>query len=69
MAFTQADLNKINYAIANGQRRVRLNGREVEYFSAGDLLKLKSEITNELNATAATTPRPKCFRTRTNKGL
>lgn len=69
MAYEQADLDRINLAIANGQRRVRLNGREVEYFSAGDLLKAKEDITNELNAAAATTTRPRCFRTRTSKGL
>lgn len=69
MAYSQADLDKINSAIASGQRRVRLNGREIEFNSVGDLLKAKEDVTNELNGAAATTTRPRCFRSRTNKGL
>ena len=69
MAYTQTDLDKIDAAIAGGARRVRLNGREKEFFSANDLLKLREQISNELNKSAATVRRPTCFRSRTSKGL
>lgn len=69
MAYTQTDLDKINAAISGGARRVRLNGREKEFFSAGDLLKLKEEISNELSRTESTVKRPTCYRARTSKGL
>lgn len=69
MAYSQTDLDAINAAISGGARRVRLNGREKEFFSASDLLKLKEDITNELARASSTVRRPTCFRTRTNKGL
>jgi len=69
MAYTQLDLDELDAAIKGGARRVRLNGREKEFFSAGDLLKLREHVFNELNSSSATTTRPRCFRSRTAKGL
>ena len=69
MGWLQADLDKIEAAIASGERRVRLNGREVEYHSVGDMLKARDTIFNEINSAAATIARPKSFRARTGKGL
>lgn len=69
MAYTQTDLDAINAAISGGARRVRLNGREKEFFSAGDLLKLKQDIVNELARETNTVRRPSCYRARTSKGL
>jgi len=69
MAYTQADLDALNAAIAGGAKRVRLNGREKEFFSASDLLKLKADITNDLARESATVRRPTAFRARTSKGL
>ena len=64
MAYTQADLDKLDAAIAGGARRVRLNGREKEFFSANDLLTLRTQISNELNK-SSTVRRPSSFRSRT----
>ena len=69
MAYTQTDLDKIDAAIAGGAKRVRLNGREKEFFSANDLLKLREQIQNDLNRQSASVRRPSAFRARTNKGL
>ena len=69
MAYTQADLDTIDNAIKTGVRRVRLNGREQEFHSAGDLLKLREHVQNEVSRTTGTTSRPKAYRTRTAKGL
>jgi len=69
MAYTQADLDKIDSAIKTGVRRVRLNGREQEFHSAGDLLKLREHVQNELSRTTSITPRPRAYRSRTAKGL
>ena len=71
MAYTQADLDSINAAIAAGKRRVRLNNREIEYFSAGDMLKAKEDIQKDLTDTAletAGTRRPSAYRSQTSKG-
>ena len=72
MAWTQTDLDSIESAIVSGQRRVRLNGREVEYHSVGDMLKARDAIRNEVNratAVAAGVTRPRSYRSRTSKGL
>jgi len=72
MAWSQTDLDSIEAAITSGQRRVRLNGREVEYHSVGDMLKARDAIRNEVNridAVAVGISRPRSFRARTGKGL
>ena len=69
MAFTQSDLDNINRSIANGIRRTRLNGREVEYHSIEQMQLAKNEIIAELNRATSTIKRPKSFRSRTVKGL
>ena len=72
MAWDQTDLDRIETAIANGERRVRLNGREVEHHSVGELLKARDMIKAQVLADAATvagTRRPASFRSRTSKGL
>ena len=72
MAWTQADLDSIDAAIGTGQRRVRLNGREVEYHSVDQMLTARDAIRNDINKEAAATSgvsRPRAYRARTNKGL
>lgn len=72
MAWSQVDLDAIESAIGSGQRRVRLNGREVEYHSVDQMLKARDIIRNELNKAAAEisgVKRPRSFRSRTSKGL
>ncbi len=52
MAWTQADLDKIEKAIASGVRRVRFQTREAEYQSVGDMLKARDVIKAELDVEA-----------------
>lgn len=72
MAYTIDDLEAIKKAIATGQKRVRLNGRELEYQSISQMLAAKQAIEIELNANAAiddpTKRRPRGYRTKMSKG-
>lgn len=72
MAFVQADLDKINAAIALGRRKVVFGDRTAEYHSIDDMLKAKAIIEEELNQEDAATngvSRPRSFRARSCKGL
>lgn len=70
MAFTTTDLQNLETAIASGRRRVKLNGREVEYQSIADMIEVRNIIRSELNTSTSTTcKRPRGYRARTNKGL
>lgn len=57
MAWTQADLDNINKAIATGAKRVRFgtgeNAHETEFESLDDKLKIKSMIEAELGITSS----------------
>ncbi len=60
MAFTQTDLERIERAIARGERTVRhSDGRTVEYRSVDDLMKARSEIARAL---APRAPRPRAYK-------
>ena len=48
MSFTQDDLDNINGAIAGGELKVKINGREIEYRSINELLKARKLITSSL---------------------
>ncbi|NSX84450.1 hypothetical protein G6L86_02520 [Agrobacterium tumefaciens] len=48
MAFTQADLDAINNAIATGAKKVRFQTHEVEYPSVSEMLKVRQLIKDEL---------------------
>lgn len=48
MAFTADDLDRINRAIASGQRRVTFGDRTVEYRDVSEMLRAKSEIQKDL---------------------
>lgn len=54
MAFTQADLDAINEAIATGAKRVRFQTHEVENQSMADLLRARDLIKSELQSASAT---------------
>lgn len=72
MAWTQTDLDTLESAMVSGQRRVRLDGREVEYHSIEQMEKARNLIRNEINAQAsigAGVRRPRAYRARTSKGL
>ena len=53
MAFTNADLNAIDAAIASGELTVSSGGRTVTYRSMSDLLKARQTIAAELAAAAS----------------
>ncbi|NTI92271.1 hypothetical protein G6L78_01365 [Agrobacterium rhizogenes] len=55
MAWTQADLDAINRAIADGAKRVRFQTHEVEYQSMTDLLRARDVIRADVDATAPAT--------------
>lgn len=54
MAWTQADLDAINSAIASGELRVRSSIGEVQYRSMDELLQAKAMITSELAGSSQT---------------
>ncbi|QKV20251.1 phage head-tail joining protein [Oricola thermophila] len=51
MAWTQADLDKLDEAIATGARRVKFQNHEVEYHSMSDMLKARDVIAAALDET------------------
>lgn len=54
MAWTQADLDKLDVAIANNVRKVTYSdGRAVEYHDADQMLKVRSTMKAELLASAS----------------
>jgi hypothetical protein len=50
MAFTSANLDAIDAAIASGELTVSFNGRTVTYRSVGELLKARQTIASALAA-------------------
>jgi len=53
MAYTQADLDAVETAIATGRLMVTINGRQITYKSNAELLRAKSDIVRALNRAAA----------------
>lgn len=54
MAWTQAQLDALNKAIANGSTKVKYADREVTYRSLSEMLKLRTLMTDELNPASTT---------------
>lgn len=54
MAFIQADLDKINAAIASGAAEVRFSDRTLRFDSMADRLRAKAVIEAELSKGSAT---------------
>lgn len=52
MAFSQADLDAINTAIASGAKRVRFQTHEVEYQSIAEMLRARDVIKAEIETPA-----------------
>lgn len=48
MAFTQADLNELDKAIKSGYLRVRTGDRDVTYRSLAEMMKIRSQMLDEL---------------------
>lgn len=62
MAVTQADIDALNAAIANGERVVKLGDKLVEYRSVAELIQARSDLQAQLTASAnaaAGTTRPR----------
>jgi hypothetical protein len=63
MAVTQADIDRLNAALANGERQVVLDGQSITYRSVAELITARGDLQRQLDAaTAAATsaePRPK----------
>lgn len=53
MAFTQAQLDAVETAIASGELKVMFDGREVIYRSIDDLLKARDVIKSSLQASGS----------------
>jgi hypothetical protein len=50
MAFTLTQLSAIEAALASGELKVKYDGKEIEYRSVGDLLKVRNLARSELVA-------------------
>ena len=54
MAFSQAQLDALEAAIASGTLEVRTDDKSVRYHSLDEMIKLRDVIRNQLNADAQT---------------
>jgi hypothetical protein len=54
MAWSQTDLDRIDAAIASGERRVRLQDKEVEFRTLDEMMRIRAAINNALVPTAKT---------------
>jgi hypothetical protein len=63
MAVTQADIDRLNAALANGERQVVLDGQSITYRSVAELIAARSDLQRQLDAATSTAsdakPRPK----------
>lgn len=48
MAFTQAQLDALDAALAQGSLRVRMDGKEVEYRSLDEMLRLRGLMATDV---------------------
>lgn len=52
MAWTQADLDRLNSAISNGARSVQYSdGKKIEYYSLEEMLRLRDLMQGEISGT------------------
>lgn len=64
MPVTQADLDRLNAAITNGERQVVLDGQSITYRSVAELITARNDVQKQLNratiaADTTAKPRPK----------
>ncbi|AMR79283.1 MULTISPECIES: phage head-tail joining protein [Cupriavidus] len=52
MAYTQADLERVNRAIASSELEVQYDGKRVRYRSQGELLQARATILKDLEQQA-----------------
>lgn len=66
MAFTQAQLDALEEAIATGSRRVKYADKEVEYASLTEMLRVRDLIRKSLGQVATNSTR---FKVSASKGI
>lgn len=67
MAYTQADLEKLDRAIAGSQLEVQYDGKRVKFRSTAELLRARAHVERELSKGKG---RPRQFRIRSaGKGI
>jgi hypothetical protein len=54
MAVTQADIDALNTAIAQGERQVMIGAKQITYRSIAELIAARNDLRNELAALTAT---------------
>ena len=69
MAYTNAQLETIEGAIASGTLRVEIDGRVVVYQSLDALIKLRDQIRAELGVATPATARGRAWRPTVSHGL
>lgn len=52
MAWTQADLDNLNKAIATGATRVKFQGHETEFRSLDEMFRLRDKMDAEVNGSS-----------------
>lgn len=67
MAFTQADLDKLDIAIKSGTRSVNYGDTSVTYHSLDEMMRLRAAMQADI-ASAAGTPKTKSSLAQFNKG-
>jgi hypothetical protein len=69
MAYTSADLDALDAAIAGGELIVQVNGRKIEYRSIDELLKARAHVAQQLQAAQPGQRRTRfAFRFTTSRG-
>ena len=66
MAWTSDDLAKLDKVLASGTQAVEFQSRKITYHGVADLLKLRTEMLNDIAATG--TPMTRQIRVYTDKG-
>lgn len=59
MAYTQTDLDTIQAAIKEGARKVKFEGKEVEYLSLAEMEQIERKIQTALNPGPSTAHSPR----------
>lgn len=54
MAVTQADIDNLNTAIAQGERQVMIGAKQITYRSIAELIAARNDLQNQLTAQNAT---------------
>ena len=64
MAVTQADIDNLNTAIAQGERQVMIGAKQITYRSIKELIEARNDLASQLADNGAATPRGKIIRIR-----